>query len=360
MNHLASTMSNVPALEIGQLSIGTRFMSVPIFGHPYGLPPFPTTTGTLLYIGPGGVEVALDGCKMRNGEPETERWQSAVSVHKLDNVPAEVVELNRKLNQQHRDSERYGTIGVLAMATKSVAVSVNKPVVSDSTIQSIVTRFNFQQTKLTAALENDDAEGVEKATTAIARIRTEAATAGVGLPGDGQGQASVPPAQEAGATEGGGDGGDGEGEEVTDPSMPQATLTKKQRKAKEREDANAKRKEALAAHKAEQKAAKPARVKKEKKLRPCLEGCGQMVPGNFAMGHDAKLKSLLLKIERGEEDQTKVPEIAQELVTFKKGELVTEKDEKGKVTSKTQLMVLTKAPVKFQGRDDIQVTQRAD
>lgn len=104
--------------------------------------------------------------------------------------------------------------------------------------------------------------------------------------------------------------------------------------------------------------AKTPRVKKEKVLQPCLDGCGEMVGGNFKMGHDAKLKSLILKIERGEVAQTELPEIAQGIVAFKKGELSVEKDAKGKEKSRTQTYICTKAPVKFNGRPEIALTER--
>lgn len=67
------------------------------------------------------------------------------------------------------------------------------------------------------------------------------------------------------------------------------------------------------------------------------------------MGHDAKLKSMILKIERGEMDMNELPDIAQELVGFKKGEKETVKGKDGKTMETTQYMICTKAPVRFQG-----------
>lgn len=49
----------------------------------------------------------------------------------------------------------------------------------------------------------------------------------------------------------------------------------------------------------EEKAAKPPRVKAEKKVRPCACGCGGQTTGFFVPGHDARFKGWLLKIERG-------------------------------------------------------------
>lgn len=51
------------------------------------------------------------------------------------------------------------------------------------------------------------------------------------------------------------------------------------------------------------KAAKVAGVKKEKvakELKPCGCGCGELAGGYFRMGHDARFKGLMLKVERGE------------------------------------------------------------
>lgn len=61
------------------------------------------------------------------------------------------------------------------------------------------------------------------------------------------------------------------------------------------------------------KAPKAPKAPKEKappKLQPCHCGCGEMVPNLFKMGHDAKLKSLLLKVGRGQASMNDVPEVA--------------------------------------------------
>lgn len=94
-------------------------------------------------------------------------------------------------------------------------------------------------------------------------------------------------------------------------------------------------------------------------MRPCLDGCGIMVGGNFKMGHDAKLKSLILKVERGEEDKSAIPEIAQGLIVFKKGEKVVNRSADGKkVLSEVQEWECTAAPVRFPGRDGMRLTVR--
>lgn len=64
------------------------------------------------------------------------------------------------------------------------------------------------------------------------------------------------------------------------------------------------------------KAPKAPRVAKVKTMNPCHCGCGAMVAGLFAMGHDAKLKSRLLTIGRMEDGAEKtvamggLPEVA--------------------------------------------------
>lgn len=65
------------------------------------------------------------------------------------------------------------------------------------------------------------------------------------------------------------------------------------------------------------KAASPV-VKKEKALSPCKCGCTTMVAGNFAQGHDARFKSWLLKIERGEMQVKELPPAVQKAYEWKK------------------------------------------
>jgi hypothetical protein len=54
---------------------------------------------------------------------------------------------------------------------------------------------------------------------------------------------------------------------------------------------------------------KPAKVKAEKKpkeQKPCLCGCGEKTGSFFKMGHDARFKGLMLKVERGEKTPDEV------------------------------------------------------
>lgn len=59
--------------------------------------------------------------------------------------------------------------------------------------------------------------------------------------------------------------------------------------------------------------AEPKAKKKSAKGLPCLCGCGQPTitdSARFIPGHDAKLKGLLLKVERGELKKSAIPEVA--------------------------------------------------
>lgn len=195
-------------------------------------------------------------------------------------------------------------------------------------------RYEFWKQKLADA---SDEAMLESAMTALERIEKEALSKGVNV--------KVNSAPKAAANVAG---------KIASGKVPKSVKEKEalaDRKAKVLAETKAK-----PAGQAKAKVA--AAPKKEKVLRPCLDGCGAMVAGNFQMGHDAKLKSLLLKIERGEETTEAVPEICAGIVKFKKGELEVIKNAKGETTGKVQHMICTAAPVKFQGRTDMTITQR--
>ena len=61
----------------------------------------------------------------------------------------------------------------------------------------------------------------------------------------------------------------------------------------------------------EEQAAKPPRVKAEKKVRPCACGCGGQTTGFFVPGHDARFKGWLLKVERGQMKVSDLPPMVQ-------------------------------------------------
>jgi hypothetical protein len=45
---------------------------------------------------------------------------------------------------------------------------------------------------------------------------------------------------------------------------------------------------------------RPSKPKSKRQQKPCADGCGNMVASKFRPGHDAKYKSMVLKVERGE------------------------------------------------------------
>lgn len=207
-------------------------------------------------------------------------------------------------------------------------------------VTSLQQRHDFWAKKEHDAIMNEDAEALTNASQGKDKVLGEASAAGVTL---------VPWAAP---------------EETETRPMPTSAKGRKDTTPRSVKEANAVADKAkkVAAEKAKATPegatkAKVVRAKKEKVLQPCLDGCGAQVGGNFKMGHDAKLKSLILKIERGEADMADLPEIAQELVTFKKGEVETIKDSKGAVKEKRQTYVCTKAPVRFPGREMVLTTR---
>lgn len=64
--------------------------------------------------------------------------------------------------------------------------------------------------------------------------------------------------------------------------------------------------------------AKVAKPKKEKSRQPCKCGCGEEVTGSFAQGHDARFKSWLLKVERGQMAVKELPKSVQAGYEWKK------------------------------------------
>jgi len=92
-----------------------------------------------------------------------------------------------------------------------------------------------------------------------------------------------------------------------------------------------------------QKAKKTGMAKEAKKQRSshnCLCGCGGETLSLFAPGHDARVKGIILKVERGQMKTDEVPETVQPFVRYK-----------GKWG--TDGYVLTAAPVKISGRPEV-------
>lgn len=103
-------------------------------------------------------------------------------------------------------------------------------------------------------------------------------------------------------------------EPVSEPVVEQAPVTVESEPSTKPEKAAAKGRAAKAAKAAKDAAAKPAKPAKAEKpaINPtgkCLCGCGAELGDKrrFAIGHDAKLHSLVLKVLRGKADKSEVP-----------------------------------------------------
>lgn len=83
--------------------------------------------------------------------------------------------------------------------------------------------------------------------------------------------------------------------------------------------ANKDRVAALKAKSEDKKVGKAANPKpKSSSVQPCKCGCGEQVAANFAQGHDARFKSWMVKVERGEMKVEDLPKVVQKSYEFKK------------------------------------------
>ena len=186
----------------------------------------------------------------------------------------------------------------------------------------LVAKFNHQHKQLNKALELGDAAKAEQAQARIDALEKEAAEKGVELPAwDTPEPAAPTPSIEAAGKK---------GEEM------QAAAAKAKAAA-------AKAKGALDKASAKVAKAKEPKVKKLKKTHDCLCGCGTETLSLYAPGHDARVKGILLKVERGDLGKDAVPETVAPFVKWA-----------GKW--KTEGFKLTAAPDKIPGRDEVENT----
>ena len=192
----------------------------------------------------------------------------------------------------------------------------------------IIAKYNHQHKQLNKALEMGDAAKAEVAQTRIDALEAEATAAGVELPTwDTPEPAAAQPAAAA-----------------TPTSTPVIDAAgKKGVEMAKAKAAAAKAGGTLTKAAAKIKAKTAPKQKKLKKTHDCLCGCGGETFGLFAPGHDARVKGILLKIERGDMGKEAVPETVAPFVKWI-----------GKW--KTEGFKLTAAPVKVPGRDEIENT----
>jgi hypothetical protein len=316
--------------------------------------------GSVVVIMDGGDDTERDFTDHTTGEQVSFRESRDKRTRMAEDVVVTQLGINNQVAAAHAEYERHrlGRAAALAIRgaelitapsgqkasqvtdmTPATATATTK--VPDSKIKALQGRYNFQQKQFEKASAAGDEKKMEAAQAQMQNALDEAEALGVSLQ---------------------------TGETQAAPKGPQAVPTKdKAGKATKADDAKAGKEAAKVAKLAGKSASagkkgaakvKEPKVKKEKVLQACLDGCGQQVGGNFAMGHDAKLKSLILRIERGEDTPGSIPKVAQDLVKFKRGELIKEKDKEGKVKKEVQQFICTAAPVKIPGREDVQFTSR--
>ena len=202
------------------------------------------------------------------------------------------------------------------------------PIMTDEVkAAGLIAKYNHQHKQLNRALEAGDAAKAEQARARIDALEAEAAAADIKLPiWDYPEPAATP--------------------EPTPTPNIEAAGKKGEQTAKEAakaKAAKAKEKGALDKKSATAAKAKEPKVKKLKKTHDCLCGCGTETLNIYAPGHDARVKGILLKVERGDMERSAVPETVAPFVKWF-----------GKW--KTEGFKLVAAPVKVPGRDDVENT----
>lgn len=213
----------------------------------------------------------------------------------------------------------------------------------DQKHSALLAKYRYHTARLTVAQGTGDADKIERANLALTAVKNEAANLGLALTlAEEPALAPAAPTTRTTARV---------GQRVTtlaavgaakeEPEMAQT----KSARSKATKVAEKERKAKLVSKKAA-KAPKAKKAPSDKATNDCLCGCKTKVGGKFAPGHDARVKGMLLRIERGEESVDKLPAALSALVKFA-----------GRAGSDSYKLV--KAPVKFPGRDDIEHTAAA-
>jgi hypothetical protein len=355
-------------MELASLPLGSKFRLLPFEGKPY------RDDGYLLDVTAGRCVVYLESLEGRTSlAHETPVASLGVDEDILAAIQEEqAAQMSKKTTRAKADADADAATSTdAATMEQGGSMAPAAPVLPDNPKhRAIIVRWNFQVKQLNTALDTENEAKAESARDSLNRIAAEAEALGCTLPrADGLAQddpvfvgmdslfAATPAQAQAkhlGST----------GSAPGKSTQGGGTMTTSTKQKNEQDvpapgsnaAAKASKAKAIAAAKKQTAgtaavATKAPRVKKEKVLRECLDGCGEMVGGRFKMGHDAKLKSLILKIERGDEPLTALPDIAKAHVKFVKGETEVQKVDGKDV--KVQLYNCTQAPVRFPGRDDI-------
>jgi hypothetical protein len=216
-------------------------------------------------------------------------------------------------------------------------------VVSTAQATGIQARYTYNQKQLIKALESGDNGKIELLQGKIAAIVSEAEQKGVNLVDVDEDAAPAPKPKPTPAAS---KAVSASAPAVSGKAKVQAKLAAT---AKGSNNSNSSTKaaaadpEAAAAMTALDKGKDKAAGKKEppkpRRTHDCLCGCGQETLSLFAPGHDARVKGILLKVERGELTRDAIPETVAPFVKFK-----------GKHGTKD--FVMTACPVKIPGRSN--------
>jgi hypothetical protein len=209
---------------------------------------------------------------------------------------------------------------------------------SEAQEKAIRARYQHQVGQLAKAREAGDEGKAEVVEAKVAAIVTEAEALGINLAVEAKPVEAVVVAAK------------GAKAKVTTVGKGKVEVKEEtEDRAAKLKEANAERLAALRQKKAAQKEAKPKKEKKMEATRDCLCGCGTETGGRFAAGHDARVKGLLLKVERGDEPKSAINETLAQYVKFA-GKSATA----GKEGSDFRIAA---APVRFPGRPEIAYTE---
>lgn len=203
--------------------------------------------------------------------------------------------------------------------------------VDEKVVKAHQAKYAFQMKALEQAKADGDDAKIQTAQNRLDAIKEAAEAAGVDLQAaTGTKAAATPKADNPG----------GKGK---------AAAAKPESKGEKLKAANKARLDGLAAKKAAapKPPAKPKKDKAADATRDCLCGCGGETAGKFRPGHDARVKGLLYKVERGEMKFDQLPETVKPWVKFA-GKAASA----GKDTSDYRVV---KSPVKIPGRTDVEV-----
>lgn len=193
------------------------------------------------------------------------------------------------------------------------AGNASKEAVEVAMATGLQAKYDFQLKQLVKAEEVQDMAKVEVAKSRLTALQSEAELKGVRL------RLALAPARSIA--------------QIADATAPAESATSKK-------VASPKPQAAKKVAAPQTKSATPAKLKS---THNCICGCGRECNGLYAPGHDASVKSLLLKVERGQLATTVINDILGAFVAFK-----------GKHGTDTYR--LTKAPVKIPGRPEVENT----